>query len=362
MTDTTVASGNVVTRWERKFLKEWVRNNRFNPYMGMNENSIIHVNERLQGQRGKTVSIPLIGKLSGAGVSGNTKLEDAEEALDNYNHDIDVETYRNAVVRTDREQQFTEIDLLNAARPMLMTWAMEDMRDKIITALGSIDGTAYSTAAEAAKDTWLGNNSDRVLFGKNLSNAGSTSDHSSALSLLDSSDNMSAGIVSLAKRIAKTANPRIRPFRIAGKEDQEWYVLFTGSLPFRDLKADTTISQANREGWQRYGGTIGQNNGNPIFVDGDLIYDGVIIREVPEIFVASGAGAGSIDVAPSFLCGAQAVGLGWAKRPKAVFENRDYGFRRGAGVEFMYGIEKLIFQSTKQHGVVTIWTPAVADA
>ena len=54
---------------------------------------------------------------------------------------------------------------------------------------------------------------------------------------------------------------------------------------------------------------------NPIFQDGDLIYNGVIHREVPEIdayyaSIGSGvagsmnaAGAGSADLRPVFMCG-----------------------------------------------------------
>lgn len=365
MADTTISSGNAVQRWERQFFREFVRNNRFNRYSGTNMNAIIHHNERLMGQKGNIVSIPLVTRLNGAGVSGNNTLEGAEEALNNYNHDINTTTYRNAYLLTNEENQKTEMDLLNEAKPMTMTWAMEDLRDRTIAAMLSpnVDGvTTYAAASEANKDAWVLANRDRILFGALLSNLEADSDHSdSIVKLTNTDDSLDAGIVSLAKRMAKTADPHIRPWRVAGREDEEWYVMFAQPLAFRDLKADTVISAANREAWSRYNGAIGPASGNPIFTDGDLIYDGVIIREVPEIAVISGVGAAGIDVAPNFLCGAQAVGVGWAKRPMAIQETRDYKFRHGRGVEFNYGVEKLTYNDI-QHGMVTVYTAGVGDS
>jgi hypothetical protein len=100
---------------------------------------------------------------------------------------------------------------------------------------------------------------------------------------------------------------------------------------------------------------------NPLFQSGDLIYDGVIIREIPEIPVISGAGASSIDVAPAFLCGAQAVGLAWGQEPTATRKvEDDYGFAPGVGIEEARGVEKMRFND-KDHGMVTGYFASVAD-
>jgi hypothetical protein len=81
--------------------------------------------------------------------------------------------------------------------------------------------------------------------------------------------------MSLMKRLAKLADPHVRPFK--SSVGQEYFVAFHGSRTFRDLKADSTIATANRDARPR------DVEANPIFQDGDLIYDGVIHREVPEI-------------------------------------------------------------------------------
>lgn len=364
MADTTTSANNTVQQWDDDFFVEYVRNNRFSRYMGSNENSVIQMVEDLTRKAGDRITVQLVSRLQGAGVSGNTALEGSEEALNNFGHAINVTTRRNGVVVTDEEQQKSNIDFRNAARMQLMTWSMEQIRggastsqSGIIEALGAIataDGgnTLYASASEANKDTWLANNADRVLFGAAVSN-NSGNDHSASLANIDNTnDQLSAAIVSLAKRRAKTADPHIRPIRT--REDEEWYVMFANSLAFRDLKEDSTFAQANREARER-----GLNN--PLFRDGDLVYDGVIIREVPEIAVLTGVGAGSIDVAPNYLCGAQAVGIAWAQRWRSRLNNTDYEFRKGVGIHANYGTEKLFF-NTSQHGVHTVYTAGVADA
>ena len=96
----------------------------------------------------------------------------------------------------------------------------------------------------------------------------------------------------------------------------------------------------------------------------------MIIREIPELPVITGAGAGGIDVAASFMCGAQALGVAWAQRMKSTTNTRDYGYMHGVGIQEIRGIGKLRFgidpsvDTTKpvDNGVFTIFTSAVADA
>jgi hypothetical protein len=91
---------------------------------------------------------------------------------------------------------------------------MELTRDKIITALGSINGVAYGTATETQKDAWLVDNADRVLFGALKSNDSTPGDHSAALANIDNTaDKLTPSALSLMKRIAKTSSPKIRPIK-----------------------------------------------------------------------------------------------------------------------------------------------------
>jgi N4-gp56 family major capsid protein len=345
MTLTTVTSANKAQVWDSDFFTQYVRENRFKRYMGTDENSVIQIKEELTKKAGDKINIPLITKLSGAGVTGNTALEGAEEALGNYNHQITVATLRNGVAVTDNEQQYTEIDLRNAAKTMLKKWAMEKMRDALITALGSKSGVAYGSADEATKDAWLVANSDRVLFGTGV---GSFTDHSADLLLTTSAMTLSKAIVSKAKAKAETASPIVHPVTV--DEDEETYVMFAGSGAFRDLKTD--LETANRDGMER-------GKSNPLFRDGDLYWDGVVIRKVPEITTIGTVGGTSARIEPYFLCGAQALAVAWAQRTKSTTDVRDYGFVKGVGIHEMRGIEKLVFNG-KDHGVFTGYVGALA--
>lgn len=362
MADTSVASGLTVQQWDDKYFREYIGWNKFAKYMGTTENSIIQVKEDLTKKKGDSVTFALVNRLTGAGVTGSSTLEGNEEAMDSRSHKLTVDQLRNAVRVPVLDEQFSAISLRNAARPVLMDWSMEQMRDDIVEALGSINGVAYGSATEGQKDTYITDNNDRVLFGAAVGNY-SAGDHSASLLNVDSTnDKLDSGMISLAKRRAKLADPQIRPIRVREAGDEEWYVLLCNSLCFRDLRADTAIQQADREARAR-----GVNN--PLFTGGDLLYDGVIIREIEQIDVVSGVGASSIDVAPNYLCGAQAVGVGFAMRPNTVTEVFDYEDKHGVAVREIRGIDKLQFGSgttdtadLKDNGVFTIWASAVADS
>jgi N4-gp56 family major capsid protein len=358
---TLAQSGLTPQQWSREYFKEFINENPFSSYMGMTQNSIIHLKEDLTKKPGDTVTFALMNRLTGAGVTGNTTLEGNEEALETRSQPLTVAPLRHAVAITGWERQKSAIDLFEGAKVELKNWEIERLRDDIILALGSINGTAYAAASEAAKDAWLVDNADRVLFGAAKSN-NSGNDHSASLANIDSTnDLLTPGAISLMKRIAQTANPKIRPLRIK-KGGQQWFMGFAGSRTFRDFANNATMTQASREARER-------GIDNPLFTGGDLIWDGVIIREIPDIPVIAGVGNGGIDVEPFYLCGAQAVGVAWAQRPRQITNNRDYGFINGVGIAQIRGIEKLRFgtgtddtDDLKDHGIVTGYFSAVADS
>lgn len=359
MSTTTARTGLTPQQWDDKFFAAYVRDSRFKRYMGTDENSIIQLKEDLTKKKGDKVTFALVNELTNAGVTGNQTLEGNEEGLDSRSHALTVAPLRHAVAVTEWDEQKSAIDLRDAGKMMLKMWAMTKMRDEIVSALGSINGVAYASATAAQRNAWIVDNTDRVQVGKLRSNYNAT--HATALANIDNTDDkLTPEAVSLMKRLAQGASPKIRPIRL--NEDEEWYVLFANKYAFRDFALNSTVTQANRDARQR-----GENN--PLFTGGSLMWDGVIVREIPEIAVLSGVGAGSIDVAPVYLCGAQAVGVGWAQRTRSTTNTRDYGFLHGVGVSEIRGIEKMTFGSgagdtddLKDHGVVTGYFAAVADA
>ncbi|MTV78180.1 DUF4043 family protein, partial [Streptococcus pneumoniae] len=89
---------------------------------------------------------------------------------------------------------------------------------------------------------------DRALFGKLKSNAVSGI-HATALATIDNTDDkLTPAAISLMKRMALTANPRIRPFKARSSiGETDAYTLFVHPLHTRDLSLDTTFVAANRE-------------------------------------------------------------------------------------------------------------------
>lgn len=361
MATTTLATASQISKWESEYFAEYVRESGFAPYMGKSVSMPICVKYELTSG-GKTVNLPLVTRLSGAGVSGTSALVGNEEALNNYNFPITVDWRRNAVEIKKPELHWTEMDLLRAAGDMLKIWSAEKLRDDVIAAMASINGVAYGTATEAEKDAWLDDNLDRVLFGSATSNVstsapagGATNDHSASLLNVDAvNDKLTKGVVSLMKRMAKVADPHIRPIRHNRSQGREYYVLFAGSMAFRDLKE--SLDTVNADARPR------NVESNPIFQDGDLMYDGVIIREIPEIPAVGAVGNSSARVEPVYLCGAQALGVAWGQEPKMTRKKEDdYGFANGRGIEECLGVEKMVFNDV-QHGMVTGYVAAAADA
>ncbi len=371
MANTTVPSDNRVKKYSSDFFREYVRESRYAPYTGTSSNNIVVIKMDAKQQ----INIPLITSLKGSGVTGSATLRGNGEQVSQYGMTV-TPTYRRNAVEFDLEElDKPAYDLMTAARPLLMDWAMETTRDDITNAMAAIyNGTTYSNygdTAAGAFDTWLTNNSDRILFGAAKGNTVAGNFTSSLAAIDTTSDKMSASIMGIAKRMAQQAQPRIRPVKVNG--DKEMFICFHDPYAFRNLAADSTIKAAQRE-------VVGQ--GKPIFEGGGFLYDNVWHVEVPEIgeFIdgdadgnapwgsdatADGlndAGDSGSRVGVSFLCGLQAVAFGMGMRPAIkVDKMHDYEFQPGVAVVLKHDIRKTYFNN-KQHGIVTIFTSAAVDA
>jgi hypothetical protein len=377
---TTIEPNNKLTKYRRQLWREFVRENMFSPYMGTSMNAIIRTTEEMAGG-GDQLNIPIVTRLKGAGVGSNT-LVGNEENIDNYGMRLRIGWARHAVVTKKSESRKESADIFGAAKPLLSDWGKQRQRDDLIEAFMSIpsetlssdddttvNGLRYELATAAQRNTFNVSNEDRLLFGNAVSNYSAT--HATALANVDTTnDRLVKASVALLKRRAGLADPGIRPFTL--DDGYQNYVLFAGSNTFRDLVA--SLEEINMMARAREG--RGMDN-NPLFQDGDLLYNGVIIREVPEISAyvtnvwttLTTAGAGSTRVEPVFLCGQQALVLGWGQRPRDTYRKEDdYDFIKGVGVEMAYGVAKLFKKhpmagtALKQLGVVTGFFSAPVDA
>jgi hypothetical protein len=355
MADTTVTSSLQEIQFRKDFFREYIRDNRLRSYAGKGVDKPFSV----KMGREPTIRHPLVTRLLGDGVQGSQQLRGSGEAIGNYSMDTNPTYYRHAVEFNKEDAEKTNIDLMKAARPLLMDWAKAETRDRMIRALGAFwNGTTYaehdSTAYTAGiANTWQVNNTDRILYGASIAHTGV---HETEVAGIDAAaDKLTGTLVSTMRRLAEDADPHIRP--IETDQESEVFVLFLGSIAFRDLKANlvTINTSADVRGMKITKG------GNIIARDGDMFYDGVIIRKVPEIttiFSSTGkdlatAGALGVRVEPAFLCGAQAAVWGLGQEPDIVVDrDYDYGFRPGVAIELKEDIKKAFFNG-KQHGMVS---------
>lgn len=342
MANTVVSAGLTVEQWDSQFFTEYLTENRFAGEMGTSELSIIQVKENLMKKPGDRVNYALVNRLTNAAVTGSNTLEGNEEDMATRSYEQAVNKRRNGVRVAEVDEQFSAISLRQAAKSVLKDWSMKDTETLIIEALASKNGTNFAAANTAINNAWLVANSDRVVFG--AATAGYTN-HATDLGLLDTtSDKLTAKAISLMKyKALTTANPHIRPVRSA-QNGRQYFILYVDPRLFRDLKdeANSPIIAAQREV------SIEMEN-NRLFQGGDLLWDGVIIKQVPEMYTVLGSrfsnlgDAGTVEVGCAFLCGAQAVAAAYAKRWTSQTEVFDYGDKHGAAIEAIYGIGKMQF-------------------
>ncbi len=359
MTDTTYATGLRVQQWEDGYNREYFQGLQgFKPLMGTGENAVIQVKEDLTKKPGDSITIALVNRLTNAAVTGVSSLEGAEEDMTTRSMRIYVDKRRNAVRVPEMGEQTSAISLREAAKPTLMDWSIEDTRELIIDALGSINGVHFTDSTEAQRDAWLVDNKDRTVFGAYAAGGSAGgSDMSADLGQLDATDDKFT-VTRLDDMIyvAKNCSPRIRPMRDPGN-GRRYYVAFAHPAAFRDLRSSLTSASGNNALVQ----TTVEAEASKLFEGGDILWNGCIVKEIDAIPVYANLGnGGSVEVTPVYLCGAQALVTAYAKRWKTVTEVFDYGDKHGIAVEAIIGVRKTLFgtgsgdtDDLKDHGVVS---------
>lgn len=346
--------------WDDMFFKEYIRESQYSVLFGSDESAVIQLKDDLERRKGDRVTFAFINRLVGAGVMGHQVLRGNEEIINDRSMTIPVMPIRHAVALDNWTEQQSVIDKRNAAKYLLKDWISERMRTDIINSMMSVaTNVTYAQATPAQQNAWVTNNADRILFGSKRSNTTGVGSTSMA-NLTAAAGKLDAATVSMARRQARLAHPRMRPYRL--KSGTEWFLMYHHPLAIRDLRNDPVYRQDLQFAMER-------GKDNPLFAAGDLICDGVIIKEEPEFTVMTGAGGGGVDVAQGVLLGAQALGIAWALRTQTATEAYDYGFEHGVAIQEIRGIDKLRFgkgandqDQLVDHGVFTLFNTATGDA
>lgn len=350
MADTSVPTALQVEQWDDKFFTQYLHDGGFKSLMGKTEQAVIQVKEQPGKGNGDKITIQLVNRLTNAAVTGTSTLEGNEEDMSQRSFSVTVNKRRNAVRIPEMSEVQSAIDLREAGRATLLDWAMEDTRDLIIEALGSLNGTNFVDRTAAIADAWLVDNADRVVTGAYT--AGGT-DLSADLAQLDTTADL-FNFSRLDDMIlkAKTCNPKIRPMRDGGN-GKRYYVAFANPYAFKDLRDSIDNDYLAQ--------TVVQMQASKLFESGDLLWNGCIVKETDDIPIYANLGASATtEVTPVYLLGAQALAAAYANRWRSKTEVFDYGDKYGVAIDAIYNIEKITFgtgtgdtDDLKDHGVVT---------
>lgn len=320
--ETSVPEGLVQKAWAKQLFKEAERENFFNKFTGTTANSIIQVMTDLKKDKGDKITVPLLMRLTGAGVTGDNKLEGNEEALQFYDFQVAVDQIRHGVcLEGEFAEQKTQINMRTQAKEGLKVW----LREKI---------EADITAALIANPT-----AEHTVFA-----GGKTAEN-----LLTPTDVMTCDLISVAARLAKTITPKIRRPIVNGKE---YYIMLLDPYQARDIKKDPRYVDAIQNCAER-------GVDNPIFTGMLGVYDGVVLHEY-ENLPRTATGASSAIVGHALLLGCQAGVKAIAKEPYWREKTFDYGNKAGFATGMIWGAGKSVFNG-KDFAVVQVMTSSAND-
>lgn len=320
--DTEVPMNLVEKAWSKQLWREAEKDNFFAKFTGTGSDAIIQVKSELKKDAGDQITVPLLMRLTGEGVTGDNMLEGNEEALQFYDCQVKVDQIRHAVkLKGAMEEQKTSLNLRTAAKDSLKTWFVEKQEKMIVDAL-----TANPT-------------SEHTVFANGRASESAITD----------ADVFTADMISIAARKAKTLEPKIRRVRVEGKE---YYVMLVDNYQARDLKNDTKWLEA-----QKHANVRGSEN--PIFTGMLGVYDGVVVHEY-ENLIRTNTGASSAKVGHALLLGAQAGIKGVAQEATWKEDTFDYGNKVGFATGAIMGVAKSVFNE-KDFAVVQVITSSIDD-
>ncbi|MDM9643875.1 DUF4043 family protein [Rhizobium sp. S163] len=335
MAETRVTPGLSPEIWDDKFSVEFYQNNPFAAYAGTGTDNPIVMKEDFASERGNGISFEFITNLKKGSIRGRQPLRGHEDKLGEFGDKAYWDMRKKGISMHELDKDLAAIDLRAASKANLKTWADEDVKYEVIERLQDVGqglNVTYSDATTAEKNTWHTNNKDRVLYGNAVANYVTNNHASSLANIASPGGRATKDTISLMKRIALRARPRITPVSISESENRRFFVAFVDTFAMRDIVA--SMSDAER--------TVSvQRRNEGLFLGGDREWDGVIIHEVDDMPVLTGVGASGINVAPIFLLGQEALGWAIKSRYKSREQKDDYDQVEGLGMIGKWGMKKL---------------------
>jgi len=335
MAETRVVAELSPTIWDDQFSTEFFQNNPFSAYAGTGSSNPIVMKEDFASKQGNGITFEFITNLDRGSIKGRQPLRGHEDKLGEFGDKAYWDMRKKGISIHELDADLAAIDLRKASKASLKTWADEDVKYEVIERLQDVGqnlDVTYNDATAAEKNTWHTNNKDRVLYGNALSNYVTNNHATSLANIASPGGKATKETISLMKRIALSARPRITPTSLTKTENRRFFVAFVGSLTMRDIVI--SMSDAER--------TVSvQRRNEGLFLGGDREWDGVVIHEVDDMPILPAVGAAGINVQPIFLLGQEALGWALKSRYASREQKDDYQQVEGLGMIGKWGMKKL---------------------
>lgn len=366
--DTQMLSANRLTEeaWPDTFFQYTLENMWLSKFMGEGADNIIQINKDLTKRPGDKITMRLRMPLSQAGGYDDSDLEGNEEPLTWHNMPVEVHERGHAVrsagkMTQQRAKPTYKGKFRKEATESLGIWKAEQLENDLMYAMSGL-GNQNTYAGQGTSNIQTVNekapSANRIFYGGQTA-AGAITRESSDNAIADGGGSdyqnylFGTKIISILKRMAILATPKIRPIRIRGKA---YHVLFLHPFQVKALRLET-----GDHGWaviQSRAGIRGLSNllFQRMFDDAIGIIDDVILYEYEriqtrvagEVFdngdtIDAGVVDGTSVVCRALFCGAQAGLLAYAQMPKRYEKDFDYNRKPGTAVDMVYGVSKSRF-------------------
>jgi N4-gp56 family major capsid protein len=337
-----------VKLWSSMTLREALKATLFSKIMGTGKRAILQRMVELEKSAGDEIKYDLLMQMTGAGVTGDNRMRDNEEALVYYQDTVKIDQLRNAHAFRRMSQQRTLHSMRSDAKVNLADWFAGTFDSYMFRTLCGDTTLTHGTTATAPT-------SNHVIY----------SGDATSQATLGSNDQFTLADMDYAKEKAKTLTPPIRPTMADGRET---YVVVLHPYSVTDLRLDVANSayvdwptiqmQAQKRG-----------NNNPLFSGALGVYNNMVLWESTRIYSPAS------NVRRNLFLGAQAgvFAMGGAydniEKSRVGKDNLmswyeeidDYGNEKGISVGSIFGMNKSVFNSN-DYGLIVISSYAAAHA
>jgi N4-gp56 family major capsid protein len=332
--------------WSTLTLREALKATLFSKIMGTGKTAILQKMTELEKSAGDQIKYDLLMQMTGAGVTGDNRMRDNEEALVYYQDTVNIDQLRNAHAFRRMSQQRTLHDMRSDAKANLADWFAGKFDDYMFRCLCGDTTLTHGQTATAPT-------TNHIIYSGDATSQGN----------IGTNDQFTLSDIDFSKEKAKTLTPPIRPTMVNGKE---MYVVVLHPYSVTDLRLD--VANSAYFTWpdiQMYAQKRGNNN--PIFTSALGVYNDCILFESNRIYSPAS------NVRRNLFLGAQAGVFAMGGAYDSIEKSRvgkdnlmswyeeidDYGNEKGISVGAIFGMNKSVFNSA-DYGLITIPGRAVA--